>query len=200
MHVDENNEKELLRLVAEGDETAYRQLFHLHWNNVYTVALVLTKSVPLAEDMVQDVFLKVWQKRDQFGHVERFEDYLFMMARNHIFTELKKKAKDEHFKQGIIDYFESSGNHADLTLLTKETQEQINLAIGQLTPQQELVYRLSRDQGLSHEEIAHQLNISRNTVRNHIVQSLKVIRDYLKDNTSGAVLVWALLKIFFQNH
>ncbi len=198
MHVNVNNESALLRRVAEGDETAYRQLFHLHWNNVYTVALMLTKSVPLAEDMVQDVFLKIWQKREQFAEIERFEDYLFIMARNHIYTELKKQAKNEGFKQQLVDFFEDSAHHADLALLTKETQHQIESAIQQLTPQQQLVYRLSRDQGLSHEEIAQQLNISRNTVRNHIVQALKVIRDYLKGNTSGAVLVFGLLKIFFR--
>lgn len=198
MHVDVNNERALLQLVAAGDETAYRELFHLHWNSVYTVALMLTKSVPLAEDMVQDIFLKIWQKKEQFANVERFEDYLFIMARNHILNEMKKQAKDTRFKQHIAEYFDNNGNHADLQLLTKETQEQINLAVNQLTPQQQTVYRLSREQGLSHEEIALQLNISRNTVRNHIVQSLKGIKDYLKDNTKGAVLVFALLEIFFQ--
>lgn len=199
MHVNVNNDRELLRLMAEGDEAAYRQLFHLHWNNVYSVALVLTKSVPLAEDMVQDIFLKIWQKRADFTEIERFEDYLFIMARNHIFNELKKKSRDDNFRQQVTSFFEDSINNTDLALLTKETQQQINLAVAQLTPQQQLVYRLSREQGLSHEAIAQQLDISRNTVRNHMVQSLKTIREYLKDNTSGALLVLCLLKIFFRN-
>ena len=194
-----HNEGELLKLVAAGDENAYRELFHRHWDNVYSVALVLTKSVELAEDMVQDIFLKIWQKREQFTEVERFEDYLFIMARNHIYTELKKKARDDQFKQQVHQYFDSGINNAEIQLLTKETQVQINKAIDQLTPQQQLVYRMSREQGLSHEEIAEKLNISRNTVRNHIVQSLKQIREYLNDNVSGAILVLCLLKIFFEN-
>lgn len=194
-----HNEAELLKLVAAGDEYAYKELFHRHWDNVYSVALVLTKSVELAEDMVQDIFLKIWQKRGQFTEIERFEDYLFIMARNHIYTELKKKTRDDQFRQQVQEYFDSGINNADIQLLTKETQQQISRAIEQLTPQQQLVYRMSRDQGLSHEEIAAQLNISRNTVRNHIVQSLKQIREYLNDNTSGAVLVLCLLKIFFEN-
>lgn len=194
-----HNEGELLKLVAAGDEHAYRELFHRHWNNVYSVALVLTKSVELAEDMVQDIFLKIWQKREHFTEVERFEDYLFIMARNHIYTELKKKARDDQFKQQVYQYFDSGINNAEIQLLTKETQVQINKAIAQLTPQQQLVYRMSREQGLSHEEIAEKLNISRNTVRNHIVQSLKQIREYLNDNVSGATLVLCLLKIFFDN-
>lgn len=193
------NEGELLKLVAAGDEHAYRELFHRHWDNVYSVALVLTKSVQLAEDMVQDIFLKIWQKREQFAAVERFEDYLFIMARNHIYTQLKKKTRDDQFRQQVQQYFDDGTNNAEVQLLTKETQLRINQAVEQLTPQQQLVYRMSRDQGLSHEEIAEKLNISRNTVRNHIVQSLKQIREHLNDNTSGAVLVLCLLKIFFEN-
>lgn len=192
------NEKELLQQMAAGDETAYRQLFHLHWSNVYNVALVLTKSIELAEDMVQDIFLKIWQKREQFTAVERFEDYLFIMARNHIYTELKKRSRETVFREQIKDYFETSLDNADLSLLTKEIQNTLHHAISQLTPQQQLVYKMSREQGLSHEEIATALNISRNTVRNHIVHSLKIIRSYLKENTSGWLLVICLLKIFFQ--
>jgi RNA polymerase sigma-70 factor (family 1) len=194
-----HTERDLLKKIAGGDEQAYKELFHHHWNNIYSVALVLTKSVELAEDMVQDIFLKIWQKREQFTAIERFEDYLFIMARNHIYTELKKKSRDENFRQQVQTYFESSVSNADITLLTKETQEQIRKAIQQLTPQQQLVYKMSREEGLTHEEIAEKLNISRNTVRNHIVQSLKQIREYLQDNTSGAVLVLCLLKIFFDN-
>ncbi|GAA3918006.1 RNA polymerase sigma-70 factor [Chitinophaga oryziterrae] len=192
------SEKELLIKVAAGDEQAYRHLFHLHWDNIYNVALALTKSVELAEDMVQDIFLKIWQKRAQFVGIERFEDYLFIMARNHIYTELKKRSREDTFRDQIKDYFETSEHNADISLLTKETQEMINQAIGQLTTQQQLVYRLSRDQGLSHEEIAEKLNISRNTVRNHIVQSLKIIRTYLQHKTNGWLLVLCLLKIFFR--
>jgi RNA polymerase sigma-70 factor (family 1) len=192
------SEKQLLLKIANGDETAYRQLFHLHWDNVYNVALALTKSVELAEDMVQDIFLKIWQKRTQFVGIERFEDYLFIMARNHIYTTLKKRSREETFRDQVKDYFETTQNNADVSLLTKETQGMIDQAIGQLTAQQQLVYRLSRDQGLSHEEIAEKLQISRNTVRNHIVQSLKVIRGYLQEKTNGWLLVLCLLKIFFR--
>jgi RNA polymerase sigma-70 factor (ECF subfamily) len=192
------SEKQLLLKVASGDEQAYRQLFHLHWDNIYNVALALTKSVELAEDMVQDIFLKIWQKRTQFVGIERFEDYLFIMARNHIYTELKKRSREDNFRDQIRDYFETSQNNADISLLTKETQEMIAKAVDQLTPQQQLIYGLSRDQGLSHEEIAEKLNISRNTVRNHIVQSLKTIRGYLQEHTNGWLLVLCLLKIFFR--
>ncbi|HEY0273892.1 MAG TPA: sigma-70 family RNA polymerase sigma factor [Chitinophaga sp.] len=148
--------------------------------------------------MVQDIFLKIWQKRAQFTHIERFEDYLFIMARNRIYTELKKKARDDNFRTQVRDYFEASHTLTHVALLTREMQETIDRAIGQLTPQQQLVYRMSREQGLSHEQIATQLHISRNTVRNHIVHSLKMIRTYPKTHTGGWLLVICLLKKFFQ--
>ena len=89
-----NNETTLLRDVAEGDGKAFRLLFERYWRSVYGVALAFTKSPGLAEEMVQDIFLRIWLKREKLSDVEKFDDYLFIVARNHIFNKLKKKWQD----------------------------------------------------------------------------------------------------------
>ncbi len=83
-------EKELLQRLSAGDKTAFTILFDTYWNNIYSVALVLTKSPQVAEDTVQEIFLKVWNKREELTSVDRFDNYLFIMARNHIFSEFRQ--------------------------------------------------------------------------------------------------------------
>jgi len=78
------NEPALLLKIAEGDESAFRKLFEHYWDNIYSVALAFTKSPVIAEEMVQDVFVKIWTKRQYLPEVQKFSDYLFIIARNHI--------------------------------------------------------------------------------------------------------------------
>lgn len=163
-----HDEKQLLLQVAQGDEAAFRKLFHQYWENIYGVALVLTKFSPLAEDMVQDIFLKVWLNKEKLSEVENFSNYLFIIARNHIFDELRKKSRESDFAQQLIDYFNASPHNPEHELLHKESARILKTAIDKLPEQQKKIYQLSRDKGLKHDEIAGQLGISKNTVRRTI--------------------------------
>jgi RNA polymerase sigma-70 factor (ECF subfamily) len=188
-------EKEWLRQVAEGDESAFKALFDAYWDHIYTVAYCLTKSVLPAEDMVQEIFLKIWLGREQLKAIEQFENYLFIVARNHIYTALKKEHLEHRLRQPVLDWLEGQRDTPEQQLLFKESHQLVQQAISRLTPQQQLIYRMTREQGLSHDQVAARLNISANTVRNHIVNSLKIIREYLRDHASPIVLILALLQM-----
>ncbi|HWJ28602.1 MAG TPA: sigma factor, partial [Flavisolibacter sp.] len=84
------NENELIQGVLQGDEKAFRQLFDHYWPGIFSVAFSLTKSSVLSEEIVQDVFLKVWLKREQLATVNNFPGYLFTIAKNHIYNELRR--------------------------------------------------------------------------------------------------------------
>lgn len=188
-------EKEWLRQVAEGSEAAFKSLFDEYWDHIYTVAICLTKSVELAEDMVQEIFLKIWIKREQLTEVDQFGDYLFIVARNHIYNALKKEHKEHRLRQPVLEWFEGHRESPEQQLLFKESSQLIQQAIARLTPQQQAIYKMTREQGLSHEQVARELNISQNTVRNHIVNSLKIMREYLRDHASPLLLIISLLEI-----
>lgn len=189
-------EKDLLQQIANGDEIAFRKLFNEHWQNVYGVAYMLTKSAPLAEDMVQEIFLKVWMKREQLPQVANFRNFLFIVARNHVFTELRKKSKELPFTEQLVDYFTESRKDPEWQLVHKQATELMQQAIGKLPHLQKQVYELSRNQGLTREQIAAQLGISPNTVRNHMARALELIRQYLLQHTSGLVLWICILDAF----
>jgi RNA polymerase sigma-70 factor (family 1) len=195
------NESELLRLTAQGDESAFKTLFDQYWDHIYSVAFHLTRSVPLAEDMVQEIFLKIWIKRKELNGIEQFDNWLFIIARNHIYETLKKEQRQNRLRQLLLDWFEHQGGNAEQQydspeqqFLLKESTEMIQQAVARLTPQQQAIWKMTRQQGMSHEQVARELNISRNTVRNHIVNSLKTIREHLNDHASPLILIVCLLQ------
>lgn len=184
--------------MAQGDETAFRQLFDRYWDNIYGVALTFTKSPDIAEEIVQDVFLKIWLKRDQLPAVEKFDAYLFIVARNHILNKLRKKIKEEPLLDLALDEIQESANTPENIVVTKEYERLVRQAVEQLPPQQRLIYNLSRQQGLSQEEIAASLHISRNTVKSHMNKALQVIRSFLRMHAEieTLMLVFAILTFF----
>jgi RNA polymerase sigma-70 factor (family 1) len=185
------NEPALLLKVANGDEIAFRQLFEAHWDNIYGVAFAFTKSPVIAEEMVQDVFVKIWTKRQQLPEIKNFNDYLFIIARNHIFSVLRKKIYEEPFSDHLKDYFLEASNLPDQQLLYREAENLVQQAVAQLPPQQRLIYCLSRKDGLNQDEIANKLNISKNTVKSHMSKALQFIRNYLQMHTE--VTAFAIL-------
>ncbi len=188
-----NNEKSLLLQVAEGNEAAYKVLFNQYWSHVYSTAFMFTKSPELSEDLTQDVFARIWVNRTKLAAVEKFEGFLFIMSRNLIFDKLKKEVyvvkNDDYFKE----YF-----HGDLSTPfdateAKELGEIVDRAIQSLPPQQQKAFRLSRFQGLSHEEIAARMGISRLSVKSHIVRAIQTIRKYLKGHSDSLAVIFLIL-------
>lgn len=174
------NEKELLALVSRGDEKAFRVLFDFYWQNIYGVAFAFTKSTYLAEEMVQDIFLKAWIKRERLAAVENFRSYLFILARNHILNVLRKKINEQPFTNSLLDHVRDTGSCPHELLAVKQSEELIKKAIGQLPQQQRTVFQLTRDKGLSHESVAGMLNISKHTVKSHMHKAIQFIRTYVE--------------------
>jgi RNA polymerase sigma-70 factor (ECF subfamily) len=184
------NEKALLQLVAEGDELAFTQLFNRYWNTVYAQSLAYLKSVTLAQDIVQEVFLKLWSKRQSLPAVDRIDNFIFIMARNEIVSQLRKKlpsAADNdlpvHLPEQVLQ--------PDKQLSFRQHNQLLENAVAQLPPQRKLVFTLNRYDGLSYEEIAQQLGISRETVKGHMVKALAFVRTYLV--THGDLLLLLLV-------
>ncbi|MDO6432582.1 RNA polymerase sigma-70 factor [Flavitalea sp. BT771] len=174
------DEISLLACIAKGDEVAFRQLFDHHWDNIYGVAFAFTKSPVIAEEMAQDVFVKIWLRREELPQVRKFNDYLFIIARNHILSTLRKKIIETSFPDHLLNYFRETDSNPEDQLMLRETEHLLHKAIEQLPPQQHLIYCLSREQGLNQEEIAAKLDISKNTVKSHMSKALLFIRNYLR--------------------
>ena len=189
-----HNEKELLLMVSEGDQSAYQLLFHHYWDPIYSTALMFTKSPELSEDLSQDVFARIWLKREKLAEVEKFDSYLFITARNLIFDHLRKKVFSGGYDEYFQEYFRDAALSPEQRLEFKEFENSVQQAIKELPTQQQTAFRLSRFQGLSHEDIARQMGISRATVKSYIVRSIVTLRKMLKDHPENPmILLWIYL-------
>ncbi|MBE0673098.1 MAG: RNA polymerase sigma-70 factor [Bacteroidales bacterium] len=173
------DEKALLWRISEGDESAFRKIYDTYYDHIYNAAYAFMKSPYLAEDATQEVFCKVWHKRAMLPEVEKFDAWLFIMARNHILTEIKNNLRQANFVEQLRLYVNELADSPLQDLLTRESESLIRDAVEQLPPQQKSVFRLSREEGLSQDEIALKLSISKNTVRNHMNAALKYLRHCL---------------------
>lgn len=189
----------LLIKLKNGDATAFEEIYNQYRSKIYTYALKLSKSTVVAEEIVQEVFIKIWQKREQLNPELHFGAYLKKITLNHVLNHLKKVAREKTLQDELFNYLSLIRNNAEDSLLEKELLKTYEEAIAQLPPQKKIIYQLSRNEELSHDEIAKKLNISKNTVKNHMVEATKFIRNYVSKNGSIICFLMAASNYFRSN-
>lgn len=186
-----HNEKELLILASQGDEPAFTQLFHAYHHRLGSYVLQLTKSNETAEEIVQDVFIKIWTNRESLATVEHFGSYLFVLSRNHAFNCLRQIAREQIRKrkaeESIKKWYENEN-----PLKTEEDYFPIlDEAVEKLPAQQQTAYILSRRKRLKYDEIAQRMQISRETVKKYLQLANRFIVSYMRSH--GDILMLLVL-------
>jgi RNA polymerase sigma-70 factor (family 1) len=190
-----HSEDELLILLQNGNEEAFARLFNMYRGSIYTVACKFLKSPVLAEEIVQDVFLKIWFKRSEMGGIKDFNAYLFIMARNFIFDRIKKIAYETAAKVQLKDE-PFCINDTEHLVRQHQCQQLLQQAIELLPPQQKKIYLLAKDNGMSHEKIASEMKLSKLTVKTHMSKALQNIRKYLSTHLNMLSLLTLLINYF----
>jgi RNA polymerase sigma-70 factor (ECF subfamily) len=189
-----HNERQLLEQVATGDEYAFNAIVRFYHPRVFSHALTFTKSYPEAEEITQDIFLKVWQQREKLPEITVFRNYLYILGRNQIISAIRKQvmktgtAEEDPLEDILLP---------DQQYQYKETYALILNAVNQLPPRQKEVFTMSRLEHLSHEQIAAQLNISKAAVNWHIVQALNTLRTYLGNYPEIFILLLSIAQIHY---
>lgn len=187
----EYDEKALLMRIAQGDEEAFSHVFHQYRNKIYSIAFDLTDSTRISEEIVQDVFLKIWLKRASLCEVRSFRAYLFTIARNLVFTALRKSIRRERMEspglQDAPDFYYSSEDQ----VLDKEYNALLKHAVNRLPAQQQQVYILMKEQGYKRDQVAVLLHLSPETIKTHLAQAMKSIRAYCLAHLEA--LLWLIL-------
>lgn len=185
----------LLQQLAAGDQRAFNVLFGRYRAKLYDYLYDITKSREIAEELLLDVYMKLWLGRELAPRIHHLDAFLQKVAHNKALNFLTTAARRKHLQQ-LVGYgmARSVDNSAEAQLADKEYQVLLQEALQQLSPQRRLVFTLSREQGLSHDEIARELQLSRQTVKNYVTESLQTIREFLaKQGDKGLVL----LLVFF---
>jgi RNA polymerase sigma-70 factor (family 1) len=186
------DEKILLQKIAAGDETAFTSLFN-HWHQQLGDYIVrLTGSLPIAEEIVQEVFVTIWTKRELLHNVENAGSYIYRLCRNKTLNQLRNIARERVRNAAWIKLSEQSCGDPDQEIFFRLIDE----AIAKLPPQQQKAWILSRREGLMYEEVARQMQLSRETVKRHLQLSVRFISNYVKQHAempTSAIVLYTLL-------
>lgn len=183
----------LKRRRKPSSEDRFAFLFETYKNRVFGYVLTITHSSYAAEEITQEVFLKLWLYRDELKYIEHSENYLFTIARNKTLNYFRKARNEEKLIDAMKELMTASSNNVEEESAVAECERLLNEAVSMLSPQRRNVYRLSRYEGMSHEQIASSLHLSPNTVKNHMVHALKFIRNYLgRYGVFIVFLIWFL--------
>ena len=194
---DENSltlERELLTKIAVRDESAFRTIYDLYHKKIYTFSLRLLKSKQMAEEVVQESFLKIWLMGDSIEKISNIEAYLVTLARNRSLDALRAQQRIITADLANSNRWTEEHNETEESIFLKDTKELLQTGINLLPPQQKLVYQLCHQEGLKYEEVAEKLNLSPLTVKTHMQHALRFLRTYVVKNGDLAI-AFLLLKI-----
>ncbi len=180
----------IIKKIQEGDERAFEILFKSYYVRLCGFARKYTSSSEEAEEIVQEVFLKVWERREHLKSGE-IKPYLFKSVQNYCLNFLEhKKVVDKYYS--VIEFVYKSGGTSDIDayekLLGTELQKKVEEVTESLAPECKKIFLLSRNEGLKYKEIAERLNISVKTVETQMSRALSKYRTELKDYLTIAIV------------
>ena len=171
-------QKELIQKLKKGDDEDFSAMYKLYWEKVYNFSrLYLASSEDVAE-IVQEVFIKLWETRHLIDEEQSFEGFLFIITRNQIFNYSRKRLNYSFLKMTVMQSIEKSYEEED-QLEIADLKKHLSVLISQLPERQQEIFRLSREQHMTYKQIAEQLSISEKTVEYHMTAALKYLRKNL---------------------
>lgn len=172
---EQNLDLDLVRLLRDGDHKAFEELFNRYHEKLYYFAIRYFRNQDDAEELVQDVFVKLWENRESLKEQLSFSGYLFTIGRNTIFNRFRKRVNENAYREYLATYFDSYTTRTEDNLIYEDLKKLVDSVVEELPPQRQLVYKMSRDKGMSYREIAEELGLSERTVEAHIRLALQSI-------------------------
>lgn len=183
--------------LSSGDELAFKLFFQENQPRLFAYIYKVVKSREIAEELVLDIFVKIWSAKEILSEVENIDAFLYRMAINKSLDFLRTAAREKRIQQLLNHQMQYEQATAASNHDLKEYNQRVTQCLQMLTQQQQLVLNLSREEGLTHEQIADRLNLSKNTVKNHIVTALKKMREFIKHGLLSILLTVSLFLFFF---
>lgn len=188
-------DQQIVRALIAGNRAAFKVLYDKLGSGVYSVAFQITKDAFVSEEIVQEVFTRLWLHRDNLEPNGNIWVFLYVIAKRLSINRLRslKRAKAAH--DGLARQVTDVADSFEERIFYQELLSQLNLTIAELPEKQRQIIELSRNEGLTHQQIADRLGISTHTVNNHITRALKQLKNRLRGKNSDLYIV--LLTFFF---
>ena len=188
-----NNEHALLSELKNGNEKAFEQIYHLYSPRLYGNIFKMLKSETETSEILQDVFIKIWDNRQNIDPDKSFRSYLFRIAENRVYDFFRKAARDREMQARLLAAATMEYEHIESAIFTKENSAILEKAISNLPPQRQKVFRLCKLEGKSYEEVGQLLGISASTISDHIVKATKSVKEYFFSNPELLIVIIAVM-------
>lgn len=190
-----HNEPELLKQIAQGDERAFALLVEGYGASIYAHVLTYIKDATRSEEITQDIFLNVWNHRQELPSIQNFRGYLYVLTRNRTISAFREKII--RYEEAEKDQLQAGLNPAGL-MEYRQLSDTLQRGIGQLPARRKEVFIMSRFDGMTYEEIANHLNISKSAVNKHIIEALVFLRTFLRNETTCLLSVLLAASLFYK--
>ncbi|EHQ28949.1 RNA polymerase sigma factor [Mucilaginibacter paludis] len=172
-------QKDLLIRLKQGDEPAFNALYKAYSKPLYLRMLRMVKDKDIADELLQELFIKLWDNRHKVDTEKSFQSFMYTVAQNLVYNYFRKLSSDQSLIQSLLLRGTDHYLNGEQLLENKQASELLNDAINQLSPQRKLVFNLCKVEGKSYEETSRIMGISIATVNSHMTQSLQSIKAYL---------------------
>lgn len=173
-------EKELIVRIVEGDQEAFERIYYTYAKRVYYFASRYLKNKHQAEEIVQEVFVKIWENRKRLNPDMSLSGYLLTTTKNTIFNDHRKQVNHEAYYQYVLHYLQKNNPNMENEIIYNDLMELLQKTLGQLPDKRKEIFELSRFQGLSYKEIASQLNITEKTIESHMRLAIRDIKKVIE--------------------
>lgn len=200
--MDNSQHIELLckKISQNSDQQAFKELYLAYFDRLYKFAFSILHSAEFAEEAVNDVFLNIWQKRNSLKNIQSLTNYLFISTKNTSVNYLSKFRKERNTTlDDVLVRFEIDELTPETAFFNAEVRSEIEQAINQLPPKTKLVFQMAKIEGLKYKEIAQILDISVNTIDNHIATAIKKLSQTLK-NFRNEEIDFILFQLFTKSN
>lgn len=186
------NTEEIIRRLKRDDKSAMDELFQYYYPRLYHFSRSILKIENEIDDILQDVFVKIWLNRHKISNAETFNSYIFTITKNEVLNFLRSKMRDQNFKDELLLRSVAEEYQSQNLVEFNEIKAGIDKIVAGLPEKRRQVFILSRTEGLSNKEIAQQMNISEKTVEDHITHAIKHLKRAMKDMGIVSILYFYL--------
>lgn len=183
------SDQSIIAALAQGSEQAFKEIYFRYKDKLWYYCFSFLKSEEDANDMVQDIFIRIWELRSSLNPERSFSSFIYTITRNRILNYFRDISVEQQVKKALSLKAPTDIETIESDLIFSDYQQLLKDAIEQLSPQRKKVFNMSRFDNLSHKEIAARLSISEYTVQEHISGSLHFIKDYVLRHTGLTISI-----------